>query len=60
MKKVFLNKNLLEGTLPIYYKDGQNGGGIMWVDEMKDYTFPKMNKVMEMCSGPRIYGLLLT
>lgn len=59
MKKVFLNKNLLEGNLPIYYKDGQNGGGIMWVDEMKDYTFPKMNKVMEMCSGPGFMGFYL-
>ena len=40
----------------IYWKRGLNGGGIDWVRSFYEYDFPKVNSIMEMCSGPGFMG----
>lgn len=40
----------------VYWKKGLNGGGINWVRDFYDYDFPKVNSIMEMCSGPGFMG----
>ena len=60
MNSYFLEKNLLFGKkYPIYYTEGLNCGGIIWNGWMKDYSFPKVNSIMEMCSGPGFMGYYL-
>ena len=50
MDSVMLNFN------NIYWKRGLNGGGIDWVRSFYEYDFPKVNSIMEMCSGPGFMG----
>ena len=50
MDSVMLNFN------NVYWKRGLNGGGINWVRDYQNYDFPKVNSIMEMCSGPGFMG----
>ena len=59
MKTFYLKKSLLEGKYPIYFEENQNGGGMFWIELMKDYEWPKVNSLMEMCSGPGFMGYYL-
>ena len=59
MKTFYLKKSLLEGKHPIYFEENQNGGGMFWIELMKDYEWPKVNSLMEMCSGPGFMGYYL-
>ena len=59
MKAYFLKKDLLGGSVPVFYKDELNGGGPVWIDLMKEYSWPKSKSLMEMCSGPGFMGYYL-
>ena len=59
MKTFYLDKTLLNGTTPIFYKEELDGGGKTWIDLMKDYPWPKVNSIMEMCCGPGFMGYYL-
>ena len=49
-----LEKSLIQGKYPIYFEGNQDGGGKFWIELMQDYDWPKVNSLMEMCSGPEI------
>lgn len=55
----FLEKTILGGNFPIYYRLDENGGGPSFIKSLKDYNWPKVNSVMEMCSGPGFIGYWL-
>lgn len=60
MKTFYLEKSLIEGgRYPIFFEIGHSGGGIPWIDFIKDYNFPKCNSLMEMCCGPGFIGYFL-
>lgn len=55
----FLEKTILGGKFPIYYRLDENGGGPLFIEKLKNYNFPKVNSLMEMCSGPGFIGYWL-
>lgn len=59
MNTFYLEKNVLFGKRPIYFKDEWNGGGIVWINYMENYSWPKVNSLMEMCCGPGFMGYFL-
>jgi len=56
MKVYHLEKSLTHGKYPIYFEGNQDGGGKFWIELMQDYDWPKVNSLMEMCSGPGFMG----
>ena len=59
MKAYYLQKSALGGTSPVFYEDELNGGGPVWIELMSGYRWPKVNSLMEMCSGPGFMGYYL-
>lgn len=59
MKVYHLEKSLTQGKYPIYFEGNQDGGGKFWIELMQDYDWPKVNSLMEMCSGPGFMGYYL-
>ena len=59
MKSYYLEKSLMGGKTPVFYSDKLDGGGKKWITQLSDYSFPKVNSVMEMCSGPGFVGYYL-
>lgn len=59
MKRFYLDKTLLSGTIPIFYREELDGGGKTWINLMKDYPWPKVNSIMEMCCGAGFMGYYL-
>ena len=54
-----LEKDILGGHYPIYFRKGEDGGGPSFIKWYENFEFPKVNSLMEMCSGPGFIGYWL-
>jgi len=59
MKAYYLEKSLMGGKTPIFYKEELHGGGTGWIERMKNYDWPVVDSLMEMCCGPGFMGYYL-
>ena len=59
MKAYYLEKDLMGGSVPVFYENKLDGGGMKWIRLMENYKWPKVNSLMEMCSGPGFMGYYL-
>ena len=46
-----LEKDILGGHYPIYFRKGEDGGGHLHIKWYENFEFPKVNSLMEMCSN---------
>jgi len=59
IKKYFLEEFKFGKIKPIFYSDDLDGGGMYWIEQMKNYEWPKVNSLMEMCCGHGFMGYYL-
>lgn len=59
MRTFYLDKTLLNGNTPVFYKTELDGGGMNWIRLMNSYEWPRVNSVMEMCCGAGFMGYYL-